>query len=235
MYKISLSTLLLWACLFALGFAYQSLSVQNPEKLTDPGAYYKKYDTVYDDNDWSKRWFIYKSKNHAIARLLIQYPFSGNLAWIVLASILNFTNTVFNYEEYQKNPVIVGGADWATGVAILATLIGIFLSYTRQDAVYNYVLMWALNGIRLNQSADHETSMPPGQVQNENLSKAAALCMGLVAIGIIVGWVRSFAEFLYWKNYAAKDHELNSHASGSSVDKPNVEKNSRAAAELTGV
>jgi len=224
------TVIVLWSLTAYLGFGvYYYVSTQNPELIRSPNEYYKKFDTWDDDNDWSERFYVWKSKKHMMFRLLAQYPISVNLAWVVLASILNLSNTVFKFPELGTNPVQVGSPDWATGIAVLATIIGLHFSYTRQDVVYNLALIWALNGIKNNQSSQDTTSMPAGQPVDSDLAQAATLCMVLAALGILVGWMRSFAQYLTWK-YA---NQTPSHKGSDSLGSTDAK--AELAKSLTGV
>lgn len=159
-----------------------------------------------EDNDWSERFFIWKSKRHALYRLLVIYPFSTNLAWIVLASILNLTNTVFNYEYLQKQPTAVGGPDYAIGIAVAASIIAVHFTVTNNDLGYGLVVIWALNGIRNNQTQEI-SDMPSEQPQSQKLADAASFGMVIVSLGIVLGYIIKIVKFFDWKKVSeAKLH-----------------------------
>jgi len=132
--------------------------------------------------------------------LTLNLPISCNLAWVVLASILNFSNTLYDKDYVEMlskaNPnapaVSIGSADWAMAVCTLASGIAIYLSLTRLDIGYISVVIWALWGIRRNQTTSENF---PGEKDNV-LANYALGCIVTNAVAVVVG----IAVTLYYRS-----------------------------------
>ena len=117
---------------------------------------------------------------------------SMNLAWVVLAAILNATNTAmkpgvdFAVKEFR---CAVGGPDWAIGVVGLATLLATWMALERSDVPYCAVTVWALLGIARHQSPDSHFPHP--------VSDTLRTC-ALVGAGIVAGAAVVFAPARMW-------------------------------------
>jgi len=93
---------------------------------------------------------IGKSKVELRERLAVHLPFSVYLGWITIASIANVAVALVSA---KWNGSGISPETWATLVLIVALLITLFVVATRRDIGYGLVIIWALVGIAVNQSA----------------------------------------------------------------------------------
>jgi len=122
-------------------------------------------------------------------RWLVWYPISTNLAWIFAAASINVSSCAIDLEYLKIQPTAIGGPDFAIGIAFFASLLAIHNSITRQDLGYAAVTIWALWGIYRNQT-NPNSDFP--HEKNETLADAALLCIGLVSLGLLLGWGLDF-------------------------------------------
>lgn len=80
----------------------------------------------------------------------IQIPFSTYLGWITVATVANAAYVLY---DAQWNGFGIGGEVWATIMLVVATAITLTIIVTRRDIAYSAVLLWALVGIVIKQSA----------------------------------------------------------------------------------
>ena len=83
-------------------------------------------------------------------RLFVHLPFSVYLGWITVASIANVSSALVSI---QWDGFGLAGDLWAVLVIAVALLITLVVIATRKDIAYSLVLVWALIGIAVNQSA----------------------------------------------------------------------------------
>ena len=78
-------------------------------------------------------------------------PFSVYLGWITIASIANVAATLVsvNWDGFG-----ISQETWAIIIEIIALLIAILVMLTRKDIAYELVVIWALLGIAVKQSAN---------------------------------------------------------------------------------
>lgn len=97
-----------------------------------------------------------KSPVSAGERWFVHVPFSIYLGWITVATIANITSTL-DYVEWSGwgiSPEIWTIIMLAAGIAITATMI-----YTRRDAAYSLVIVWAFVGIAVKHAAVQSVSL----------------------------------------------------------------------------
>jgi hypothetical protein len=94
---------------------------------------------------------IGKSKVQLREKIAFHLPFSVYLGWITIASIANVAATLVsvNWDGFGISP-----ETWAIIIAITALLIAILVVLTRKDVAYGLVVIWALLGIAVKQSAN---------------------------------------------------------------------------------
>ena len=116
---------------------------------------------------------IGKSKVKLSEKLAVHLPFSVYLGWITIASIANVSVTLvsINWDGLGINREI-----WATLIIIVALIITILVIATRKDIAYSLVIIWALIGISINQSANQNIV---------NLLEASAIIV-LLALAAVV-------------------------------------------------
>lgn len=83
-------------------------------------------------------------------RVSVHLPFSVYLGWITIASIANVASALVSIEW---NGFGVANDTWAVLVIAAALLATLAVIATRKDAAYSLVIVWALVGIAVNQSA----------------------------------------------------------------------------------
>ena len=83
-------------------------------------------------------------------KLLVDLPFSVYLGWISVATIANFSITLYNlgWNGFGVAPEI-----WTIAVLLVATLLGSLMLFLRRDYAYALVLVWAFAGITVQQAA----------------------------------------------------------------------------------
>jgi benzodiazapine receptor len=83
-------------------------------------------------------------------RVSVHLPFSVYLGWITVASIANVAAALVSIEW---NGFGLANDVWAVLVIAVALLITLAVIATRRDVAYSLVIVWALVGIAVNQSA----------------------------------------------------------------------------------
>ena len=83
-------------------------------------------------------------------RVFVHLPFSVYLGWITVASIANVSSALVSigWDGFG-----LASETWAVLVIAVALLITLAVIATRKDVAYSLVLVWALVGIAVNQSA----------------------------------------------------------------------------------
>jgi benzodiazapine receptor len=83
-------------------------------------------------------------------KVFVHLPFSVYLGWITVASIANVASALVSI---QWDGFGLASETWAVLVIAVALLITLAVIATRRDIAYSLVLVWALVGIAVNQSA----------------------------------------------------------------------------------
>ena len=80
----------------------------------------------------------------------VRIPFSIYLGWITVATIANVTDVLYywNWDGFGIQP-----RDWTLILFAAVLVIAGLMSITRRDVAYNLVVVWALVGIAVKQSA----------------------------------------------------------------------------------
>jgi benzodiazapine receptor len=80
----------------------------------------------------------------------VRVPFSVYLGWITVATIANATDVLYywNWDGFG-----IGARDWTLVMFAAVLVIAGLMSITRRDVAYNLVILWALIGIAVKQSA----------------------------------------------------------------------------------
>lgn len=93
---------------------------------------------------------IGKTKTPLKERLLVHVPFSVYLGWITIASIANVASALVSvgWDGFG-----LSAETWAIAVLALALIIALAMILTRRDIAYCLVIVWALAGIAINQTA----------------------------------------------------------------------------------
>lgn len=89
-------------------------------------------------------------------KMAVQLPFSVYLGWITIATIANVSVTLVsvNWDGFGVSADI-----WATLVVVVALVITLLVIFTRRDIGYALVIIWALAGIAVKQSANQTIVM----------------------------------------------------------------------------
>jgi benzodiazapine receptor len=80
----------------------------------------------------------------------VRIPFSIYLGWITVATIANVTDVLY---FLKWDGFGIGARDWTLILFAAILVIAGLMSITRRDAAYSLVLVWALAGIAVKQSA----------------------------------------------------------------------------------
>jgi benzodiazapine receptor len=123
---------------------------------------------------------IGKAKTETAEKLAVHLPFSVYLGWITIASIANVAVTLvsLNWDRFG-----ISEATWAIMVIIVALIITLLVIGTRRDVAYALVIIWALLGIAVKQSA-HPTIV----ILTETC--AIIVAVALVAAFLLTKWKR---------------------------------------------
>lgn len=107
-------------------------------------------------------------------RLAVHLPFSVYLGWITIAAIANVTVALVsvNWNGFGIAPVI-----WGTLILIVAVLIALLVIATRKDVAYGLVIIWALVGIAVKQSGNHNIVM---------IAQIGAIIVAVAEVAIIL-------------------------------------------------
>jgi translocator protein len=81
---------------------------------------------------------------------LVNLPFSIYLGWLTVATIANATQLLYSL---NWNGFGISAEIWAVIILFTAVVISALVSFTRRDAAYALVLIWAFIGISIKQSA----------------------------------------------------------------------------------
>jgi hypothetical protein len=83
-------------------------------------------------------------------RLLVHLPFSVYLGWITVAPIANVAAAMVSM---GLDGLGLGEPVWAALMIAVAVILTVLVIYTRGDLAYSLVIVWALGGIIVKQSA----------------------------------------------------------------------------------
>jgi hypothetical protein len=84
-------------------------------------------------------------------KLAVHMPFSVYLGWITIATIANVAAFLVsvNWDGFG-----ISQETWAILIIVVALLITLAVIVTRKDVAYALVIVWALTGIAVNQTAN---------------------------------------------------------------------------------
>jgi hypothetical protein len=107
-------------------------------------------------------------------KLAFHVPFSVYLGWITIASIANVASTLvsLNWDGFGISP-----ETWAILVVIIAFVITLLVILTRKDIAYTLVIIWALVGISVKQSANYNIAM---------ITEASVIISAIILIATIL-------------------------------------------------
>jgi len=83
-------------------------------------------------------------------RWSVDIPFSVYLGWITVATVANVTDWLYLVEW---NGFGITAQTWAVIMLAVASLLGLAMTFTRRDAGYLSVLVWAFIGIAVKQTS----------------------------------------------------------------------------------
>jgi benzodiazapine receptor len=104
-------------------------------------------------------------------KAFVHLPFSVYLGWITVASIANVAAALVSI---QWNGFGLANDSWAVLVIAVALLITLAVIATRKDVAYSLVIVWALVGIAVNQSA------------YQNIVMAAEISVLIIVVALVV-------------------------------------------------
>jgi benzodiazapine receptor len=120
---------------------------------------------------------IGKAQTPLFEKLGVQVPFSVYLGWITIAAIANVSVTLvsLHWDGFGISP-----QNWASLILAVALFIALLVLATRKDVAYALVIVWALVGISVKQSANQAIV---------SLTQLFAVAVA-VAIVVVVLWVK---------------------------------------------
>lgn len=121
---------------------------------------------------------IGRARFSAVERLTVAAPFSIYLGWITVATIANIT-AVLSYLGFTGGGI--SPLAWTLILLAAGVLIAAAMAFTRRDAAYLLVLVWAFAGISVRWQADAV------------LGLAGFIAAGLVLVVLVVGRLRRTA------------------------------------------
>ncbi|CAK9070523.1 Metabotropic glutamate receptor-like protein E, partial [Durusdinium trenchii] len=135
-------------------------------------------------------------------KLALFAPVSSNLSWVLLAGILNVSNTL--YDTGDSSAVQVGSQDWAIAVVALATLVTCKLAVERLDFTYAAVTIWALLGIHRNQTQGTDSPLQPsGELETMAIS-CIVVVFGAAVLGLSL-WLCGASQTLQDQDQETRD------------------------------
>lgn len=140
----------------------------------------------------SSSYFLRKRKN-VFYNFAVLSPFSFNLAWVFLAANLNIASNLFDLNYLSQMKTAIGGPDYAIGIALIASIAAVHCMLRYGDVAYVFVTIWALNGIRVNQSKSSKSDFP--HLRDSTLHDATFLCIGIISVSILVYFVGDYLRF----------------------------------------
>jgi benzodiazapine receptor len=102
-------------------------------------------------------------------RLAVHLPFSVYLGWITIATIANVATALVSigWDGFG-----LSAETWAVAIIIVALIITLSVVFTRRDVAYSLVVIWALAGIAVEQSA------------YQNIVTTAEICIAIIAVAL---------------------------------------------------
>jgi hypothetical protein len=93
---------------------------------------------------------IGRTKTSAAETWAVRVPFGIYLGWITVATIANITDVLY---YWNWNGFGISARDWTLVLFAAVLVIAGLMSLTRRDIAYSLVIVWALVGIAVRQSA----------------------------------------------------------------------------------
>jgi hypothetical protein len=109
-------------------------------------------------------------------KLLLDVPFSIYLGWISVATIANITTW---FIALSIEPLGISSTMWTMIMLVVATMIGAFMAWRKDNVVFALVVCWALYGI----IAKREQV---GSIGSSKIILVAEICIGLLIIVILL-------------------------------------------------
>ena len=119
------------------------------------------------------------SENSVIAgaeKWLTNIPFSVYLGWITVATVANASYVLY---DARWDGFGLDGAIWAVIMLLIATAVTVRVIVTRHDIAYTAVIVWALIGIVIKQSATPLVAVTAGLMTAAIIAAALIFTLGL--------------------------------------------------------
>jgi benzodiazapine receptor len=103
----------------------------------------------------------------------VDIPFSSYLGWISVATIANISDYLYfiNWDGFGIAP-----QTWAVIMIVVASLLGLIMTFARRDSAYTFVLAWSFAGIAVKQAAE------PSVATTAWIAAVVALGLGIFSI-----------------------------------------------------
>lgn len=92
---------------------------------------------------------VNRSSVSRTGRWSVDVPFGIYLGWITVATVANVTDWLYLVEWIGFG---IAAPTWAVIMIAVASLVGLAMAITRQDAAYLFVLVWSFVGIAVKQT-----------------------------------------------------------------------------------
>jgi hypothetical protein len=128
-------------------------------------------------------------ERHLSERFIVFAPISMNFAWVLIACLLNLTNTLMNEQldfTVKQNRTAIGGPDWAMGVLGWVALLAVVLAWTKSDLAFGAVVVWTLRGVERQQTEGSSDFTHPVSEQLKRFAQAGQV---VVVVGCLLGFV----------------------------------------------
>lgn len=102
-------------------------------------------------------------------RWFVDVPFGIYLGWISVATIANVSTVLI---DNNWNGFGISAPIWTVAMIVIAVILGILMTWKRQEIAYPLVLVWAIFGINQNKSGD-------------SLVTVTALAAAILLLGIV--------------------------------------------------
>lgn len=106
-----------------------------------------------------QRLAISKKPENTRELWLVNIPFSIYLGWISVATIANFSASLYNL-GFTGGPF--SQEIWTVALLLVATILGLIMTWQQRQIAYPLVLVWAFIGIVVKQSANLPVSIAAG-------------------------------------------------------------------------
>ncbi|WP_187263582.1 hypothetical protein [Pontibacter beigongshangensis] len=124
---------------------------------------------------------IFDARRSAASRWFTQVPLSLYFGWIIFATVANISSALagLGWDGFSLSEAL-----WAIIMIVAATLLVVFVVFSRKNPVIGLVGIWALYGITIKH---RELNL----AESTQISTAAWICLAVVALAVVVMFFRN--------------------------------------------